>query len=390
MSLFSIRRARYPAPLLGALLLLSACGGDPAPATGARGPADSLPVPVEFAVARLDTAGRSVSATGTVEPLRSVAINSQLAGSVLAVNVEEGDRVRVGTVLARIDVRELAAQLASAEASLEVARRTAERSTRLRDQEIITVAEFERDEAAHIAAQAEYDQLQTRVAQATARSPITGTVLERRVDQGDIVANQTRMFTIGDVSQLVVRVPISELDVTALGENDAVSVRLDALPGTTITGRVRRIFPAADSTTRLVPVEVALTGAEAREVRPGFLARVELRLQPRVGVLVVPATAVLDQSGGTAVFTVENGRAVRRSIRRGEYYGDRVEVLSGLAAGDTVVTTGAATLRDGALLRFVSAPELATPDAPRPDAASRPETVRRDSAGAAVPEGTRP
>lgn len=384
MPLSSIRPARYSAPALGALLVLVACGGDPAPvAGGRRGPADSVAVPVEFALARLDTAGRSVSATGTVEPLRSVAINSQLSGSVLSVNVEEGDRVRVGTVLSQIDVRELSAQLASAEASLEVARRTAERSKQLRDQEIITVAEFERDEAAYIAAKATYDQLQTRVSQATARSPIAGTVLERRVDQGDIVANQTRMFTIGDISQLVVRVPISELDVTALGENDVVSVRLDALPGRTVTGRVRRIFPAADSTTRLVPVEIALTGAEARDVRPGFLARVELRLKPRVGVLVVPATAVLDQSGGTAVFTVENGRAVRRSIRRGEYYGDRVEVLSGLAAGDTVVTTGAATLRDGAQLRFVSAPELATPDAPRPQA------VRRDTAGAEVPEGTR-
>ncbi len=384
MSQFSIRPARYPAPVLGALLLISACGADPAPAAGRRGPADSVAIPVEYAVARLDTAGRSVSATGTVEPLRSVAINSQLSGSVLAVNVEEGDRVRVGTVLARIDVRELAAQLASAQASLEVARRTAERSKQMRDQEIITVVEFERDEAAHIAARAVHDQLQTRVAQATARSPITGTVLERRVDQGDIVANQTRMFTIGDISQLVVRVPISELDVTALGENDAVNVRLDALPGRTITGRVRRIFPAADSTTRLVPVEIALTGAEAREVRPGFLARVELRLQPRYGVLVVPATALLEQSGGTAVFTVENGRAVRRSVRRGEFYGDRVEVLSGLAAGDTVVTTGAATLRDGAALRFVSAPELATPDAPRP------QPVRRDTVAAEVPQGNRP
>ncbi|HEU4800380.1 MAG TPA: efflux RND transporter periplasmic adaptor subunit [Gemmatimonadales bacterium] len=383
MPLSSIRPARYPAPVLGALLFLSACGADPAPAAGARGPADSIAVPVEFAVARLDTAGRSVSATGTVEPLRSVAINSQLSGSVLAVNVEEGDRVRVGTVLARIDIRELAAQLASAEASLEVARRTAERSKRLLDQAIITVAEFERDEAAHIAARAINDQLQARVAQATARSPIAGTVLERRVDQGDIVPNQTRMFIIGDISQLVVRVPISELDVTALGENDVVNVRLDALPGTTVIGRVRRIFPAADSTTRLVPVEIALTGPEAREVRPGFLARVELRLQPRVGVLVVPAAALIEQSGGTAVFTVENGRAVRRSVRRGEYYGERVEVLSGIAAGDTVVTTGATTLRDGAALRFVSAPELATPDAPRPQA------VRHDTIGAEIPEGSR-
>lgn len=369
--------ARYSGPVVLALAAL-ACGPDD-PAAGEAVRPEDRPVPVEVALARLDTTARTITATGTVEPLRTVGINSQLSGSVIAVAVEEGDQVRQGTVLARIDTRELAAQLASAEAALEVARRTAERSTRLREQDIITVAEFERDAAAHIAARASYDQLRTRVAQATARSPINGVVLERRVDQGDIVPGQARLFTIGDISQLVVRVPVSELDVTALAERDTVSVRLDALPGRTVTGRIRRIFPSADSVTRLVPVEIALSGEAARVVRPGFLARVTLALEPRTGVLTIPSTALVEQGGGAAVFEVVEGRAMRRQVRRGETFGGRVEIVSGLAPGDSVVTTGAPELRDGALLRFVSAPELAAP------AASR---MQRDTVAAAVPPAT--
>src|SRR5690606_680085 len=106
---------------------------------GGSGPGGTAarPIAVEVAVAELGTAARSITATGAVAPLRTVNINSQLSGALLQVAVEEGDAVRAGAVLARIDVRELEAQLASAEAELEVTRRAAERAERLRDQEIV-------------------------------------------------------------------------------------------------------------------------------------------------------------------------------------------------------------------------------------------------------------
>ena len=357
-----------------ALLLLAAalagCGGDAAPQArngGAPGGQDRT-VPIEIAVAELGTAARTVTATGTIEPIRTVTINTQLAGAVRQVAVEEGDVVSAGTLLARLDSRELEAQLASAEANLQVAARAAERAERLRNEEIVTVAEYERDLAAHAAAQASRDQLRTRVGYATVRSPIAGVVLRKSVEMGNIVGAQTELFTIGDVSSLVVRLPISELDVTALEEGDQVSLTLDALPGRTLPGRIRRIFPSGDPTTRLVPVEVVLTGAAAREARPGFLARVSFQLEPRSGVLMVPAGALVDDAGGSAAFIISQGRASRRHVERGGIFQGRAEIVRGLAPGDTVAVAGVTTLRDGAQVRIVDAPALASPEPARSSA----------------------
>ena len=343
------------------------CGGTEKAAGGPGGPGGATPggeariIPVEVARAELGTAARTVTGTGTVEPIRTIGINSQVAGALLQVAVEEGDAVRAGSVLARIDNRELGAQLRSAEATLEVARRAAERSQQLRKQEIITVAEFERDQAALAAAQATRDQLAARVGYTTVRSPISGVVLDKRVETGNIVAPNDQLFTVANLNTLVVRVPVSELDVTALDAGDAVSVSLDALPGQTLAGRIRRIFPTADTTTRLVPVEVELTGAGAREARPGFLARVSFQLDPREGVLMVPAGAVLQGSGGDAVFVAQAGKASRRPVELGGTFQGRIEITRGLAAGDTVVVAGSTDVRDGAPIRIVRAPEM--PDA---------------------------
>lgn len=353
---------------LFAALALAGCGGNDDAA--ARAAPEERVVPVEVAVAAVGEAARTVTVTGPVEPIRSVGINSQLSGAVLSVEVEEGSRVRTGTVLARLDARELAAQLTSAEAALEVARRNAERAERLREQAYITEAEYDRDRAAFAAAQATRDQLRTRVGYATVRAPVDGVVLEKRVEAGDIVAPQARLFTIGELSTLVVRVPVSELDVSALSPGDSVPVALDALAGRPLAGRIRRIFPSADTLTRLVPVEVALTGAAAREARPGYLARLTFRLSPRTGVLLVPAGAVVEGASGAAVYVVAGGRAVRRAVRRGDVFQGRVEIREGLVPGDTVIVAGATTVRDGAAVRIVTSPSA---DATRRPAVPPPE-----------------
>lgn len=380
-------RPRIAAAGLAGLAGLMACGSgngqDAGPAAGSPTGAQRE-IPVEIAVAELGTAARTVTATGIVEPIRTVTINSQLAGAVRSVAAEEGDAVRAGAPLARIDSRELEAQLRSARATLEVAQRAAERAEALRRQEIITVAEYERDQAAHAAARATYEQLQTRIGYASVRAPIAGVVLSKSVEMGDIVANQTVLFTIGDVSALVVRLPISELDVTALDEGDDVALAMDAVPGRALPGRIRRIFPSGDPTTRLVPVEVVLTGESAREARPGFLARVEFQLDPRSGVLLVPAGALVDDAGGSAAFVISDGRANRRPVKRGGIFQGRVEITDGLAAGDTVAVAGITTLRDGAAIRIVQAPSIAQPEAGRSSAGARttPSASTPSSGGA--------
>jgi RND family efflux transporter MFP subunit len=357
----SVGNARLKSTLFALIIaaLPAACGGggsDAAAATGGGAvPGQDRVIPVAVSVAELGSISRSVSATGTIEAIRTIGINSQTSGALKSVNVLEGDVVRQGTVLAEVDSREIEAQLRAAEATLEVARRAAERSEQLRSQKIITAAEYERDQAALASASATHDQLQTRASYTTIRSPINGVVTQKRVETGDVVSPQTRLFTIADVSTLVMRVPVSELEVTSIAEGDAVDVQIDALPDRNVRGRVRRIFPAADTASRLVPVEVALSGETARGLRIGFLGRVRFELSSRNGVLLVPATGVMESASESSVFVVANGKANRRVVQRGVINEGRVEILSGLAVGDSIVTMGQNMLKDGASIRVVNA-----------------------------------
>lgn len=169
--------------------------------------------------------------SGMLEPIRMVGVNAQVGGILLAAGVEEGDRVRQGQIVAEIDARELEAQLRSAEANLAFATATFERSDKLFKQQIMTAAEFDRDRAAYEAAKATTDQLKTRVGFSKVVAPINGMITEKRVEAGDVVSAQTRLYTVADVSTLVTLVQVSELEVAALKVGDRVPVTIDALGG---------------------------------------------------------------------------------------------------------------------------------------------------------------
>jgi membrane fusion protein, multidrug efflux system len=357
--------------LVAGVLVLAACGGgdQPQAAQGpgqGGGPPGGRIIPVEVAQAVRGEIARGVTVSGVIEPIRVIAVNSQLSGALLGVHAEEGSAVREGTVLARLDDRELRAQLASAEATHQIAQAAYARAQQLRERNVITLPEFERDRAAYAAAQAQLDQLRTRIGFATIRSPIAGVVTEKRVEAGDVVAPQTRLFTVADLSTMVVRVGLSELDVVQLQVGDAVQIGLDAFPDVELTGRIRRIFPSADPGTRLVPVEVALQPQDARMARPGFLARATFALGARE-TLLVPGSSVVSGATGNAVFVIEAGQAVRRTIRTGLTSAGQIEVVEGLLPGETVVTVGNNMLRDGMSVRIVAGEPGAAALAPRSD-----------------------
>jgi membrane fusion protein, multidrug efflux system len=364
-------RFTIPIALVGLALGLVACGGGEAAEASAQRPAATGggpgggpgsmrggtpggPTPVEVAAVEVGSIARSVTVSGVIEPIRSVSINSQVSGTLLAVAVEEGDVVRRGRALARVDDRELRAQFDAAEAAHQVAAAAYERARQLRERRVITLPEYERERTAETAARAQRDQVATRLAHTVIESPINGVVTDKRIEAGDLVGSQTRLFTIADISTLVVRVGVSELDVVQIAVGDAVAVSLDAFPGRTFRGSVRRIFPVADPGTRLVPVEVALEGDEAASARPGFLARVTFAVGAHHDVLLVPASALVGAGGTQSVFVLDNGAAVRRTVTTGLTSEGRVEIVAGLTAADRVVTKGSNMLRDGMAVRVVN------------------------------------
>lgn len=337
---------------LAAAVALGACGGNEA--AEAPGGGEERIVPVAAARAELGSIARTVGISGVVEPIRRVYVNSQLSGEVREVRVQEGDLVRAGTLLAKLDDTLLRAELSAAESSHGVADAAYGRAESLLEHEMITQSEFEQERSRLAAAEARLAQIRTQLGFTEIRSPSSGVVTERDVEVGSVVSPQTRLFAVDDVSTLVVRVRASEMDVVHLSPGDPVEVVLDALPGRPVEGRIRRVFPSADPATRLVPVEVALSGEAARLARPGFLARVTLALETREDVVHVPAAAILSRGGEEVVFVVEDGRARRRLVRSGLTFRGQVEITSGLAAGEEVITAGHAELRDGTAVRVTT------------------------------------
>ena len=333
-------------------------GGGPGGGLGSGGPGganrgNTRPFPVEIGTVTRGSLARTSTVSGILEPLRTIGVNAQMTGALLTVDAEEGNYVRQGQTIAQIDARELDAQVRSATASLELAESTAKRSDELWKQRIITATEYERDRAALSAAQATLEQLKTRLGYATIRSPINGVVTEKRLEAGDIVSPQTRLFSIADNSMLVSRVMMSELEVPLVQQGAAVDVSVDALGGARVSGRIRRVFPAADSMTRLVPVEVALSGAALNQLRPGYTIRATFRLGTRNDALTIPTRAVMGPAGARTVVIVRQGKSERRIVRVGPDIDGTTEVLEGLAAGDTVIVAGQALLRDGSAVRIV-------------------------------------
>lgn len=313
----------------------------------------SGPTPVEIAVAQRTSLVRTTTVAGVLEPMRSVGVTSVLSGTVLKINAEEGTRVNAGDVLAEMDARELTAQLRAAEASAALARGNYERSEALRREGVISVAEYERDRAQYASTQATVEQLTARLGFAKVTAPVSGVVTTKGAEMGDVVSGQTQLFTIAVVDTLVTRLAVSELEVAALRPGAAVTLTVDALQGREVPGRIRRIFPAADIATRLVPVEVALSGRALPDLRPGYTVRARLALDEAREGVTIPTRALQGGASSRYLFVIKGTTAQRRIVRAGNDVDGWSEVLSGLEPGDTVVVAGNALLRDGGVVRVV-------------------------------------
>jgi RND family efflux transporter MFP subunit len=342
--------------LLVAILASGCSGGGEASGAQRPGTAQGRSIPVAVVAVAPRDLSRSVVVTGPIEPVRTIGVNALLAGTVLAVHAQEGDRVRQGELLAELDARETRAQFERAQAVLANALTTFERNEQLNTTKIITDAEFQQSRSAYEVAKSEADVWRTRLAFTRITAPSAGIVTVKAVEAGSAVSANQRLFDLADVSLLVVRVQVSELDVVFVKPGAAVAVVLDAYPTSPATGRVRRVFPSADAQSRLVPVEIALERfPEGVAARPGFLARVTFQLDRRPGALVVPAAAVGVGEEGQFVYVVDADSLVRKPVSLGLSAEGMVEVREGLAAGERVVTSGHTNLRPGARVRVSEA-----------------------------------
>lgn len=340
------------------VLLLAACGGDrPAPSSGgsgARGGWEDRQLPVRAYTVARRTLEREVLVAGTVEPLRRIELAARTEGVVERVLVEAGDRVRAGQLLATIDVREQQAELARANAALTEARTNFERLDALRERNFVDQASVVRAKAALEVAETDVNLWKTRIDFGRIAASIDGVVIERRIEPGAAVARLAPAFELADLDQLVLRLGVSELDAAGIEVGTEVPVQIDALGETAVEARVRRVFPSADRTSRLVTVELALPGAYATHgVRPGYLARARFSVDRRREVVAVPAAAVALGSEPYVMVIGAEGTLQRRPVRVGVVQGDWREIVEGVSEGEQLVATSPLDLADGDAVRVV-------------------------------------
>ncbi|MCU0937411.1 MAG: efflux RND transporter periplasmic adaptor subunit [Gammaproteobacteria bacterium] len=337
---------------VGAALALTACSPSPAPPTGqaAREARTHL---VEVAAAVRGPVERVSVHTGTLKARRLLRVFTQEEGRIItALPFFEGDRVRKGDLVLRLDEALLKAQLDKAVASRQQADIDLKRLQGLTGRQLVSEDEIARARTAVEIARAEESALQTRLGYAVERAPFDAVVSARLAEPGDVVARQTHVLTLTDPASLVTEVAVSELVIPYLRVGDPAEVRIDALGTTALPGRILRIHPALDARQRRGLVEVALDPVPPG-AQPGQFARVTLRVDEGER-LRVPFAALQRDRDRELVFRIgEDGRVDRTGVRSGARHGNTVEILEGLSPGDTVVTRGFLGLRDGLKVQVV-------------------------------------
>ena len=354
--MITIRMRLKTAILFGLLVpvALVGCGRDAEPERpSGRSAERALPVQA-IEVAPRDLS-RRVQVSAPVEPFRTIRLAARTEGVLTEVLVEEGDEVSAGQLLARIDVREQRAELQRARARLQEKQASFQRMEQLKERNYIDTASYETARADLAIAETDVNLWQTRVDFGTVNSTIDGTVVARYIEPGEAISRHAALFSIADLSSMVVRLGVSELDVRNLRMGDAVVLQVDAVADENpLAGMIRRIFPAAEADSRLITVEVEIPEALDAGVRPGFLARANMLVDRRDNVLAVPAGSVAE-SGGEYFVMVINGdnRLERRVIEPGIIRGAWREVRSGLDTGDRVVAANPLEMNAGDRVRIV-------------------------------------
>ncbi|WP_029351254.1 efflux RND transporter periplasmic adaptor subunit [Bosea sp. 117] len=332
---------------------LSAIGGR---ASAASTVAVATPLfPVEVATARSVRTTTDIHSIGSLQSDEAVQVASEVAGRIAEIRFKEGEKVKAGDVLVKLDDALIRASQNEMEARLELARANYERAERLQKTGSGTARSLDEAIAERNTATALLNLQQVQLSKHTITAPFDGVVGLRSVSTGAYIGIGTALVNLEKIDTLKVdfRVPEAQLANIAVGQEVEVSV--DALPGRKFLGTIYAIDPLIDVNGRALKVRARLSNADMT-LRPGLFARVTVKgREPRTAVFV-PEAAVVPRGQERVVWRVVQGKAVESKVRLGERRAGEVEIAEGLEAGATVVTAGHGRLRANAGVEIVGTP----------------------------------
>jgi RND family efflux transporter MFP subunit len=282
-----------------------------------------------------------VYATGFVEPRRPVDVSSRVTAPVTAVLVDEGDHVRRGQALATLDGEDQRQTIVQFVADRVKAEQDEARALALFRQGWMARAGRDQAVAAANSARAAEASARAKLDQYTIRSGISGVVLRRDVEPGDLATAARTLFEIGDSRQLRVTATVDERDIPMVRTGLSALMSTEAYPGRVFRGTVYEITPGGDPDQRAFRVRIAPAAGFALPI--GLTLEVNILVAERSAALLVPASAIRDNR----LWVVENGRARRRSVDTGIRGTDRTEIRRGLRAGACVISNPPDEIKDG-------------------------------------------
>jgi len=323
--------------------------GDDAADKEAREPA----IPVEAATVSTGDMAAFYSGTATLEADQKATVVAQISGIVLQIAAEEGEFVKAGQVLARVETARYRLEVEKAEATLKRLETEYARKKELFDKELVSADDYERVRAELQAQKAAYDLAKLDLEYTSIRAPIAGYVSERLVRAGNLVSMHQPVYRITSYDPLLAVLHVPERELSVLHKGLGVSMALDAWPGETFSGEVIRISPVVDPATGTFRVTAQLHDRD-NMLQPGLFGRVEILYDMRNGVPVIPRSAVVTEDESSHVFVIdENGNALRRNVMLGYERGGMVEVREGVDQGEVVVTAGKGNLSDGSHVEVI-------------------------------------
>ena len=357
-----------PAVLLAIVLsgsLLTACSGESGDgtdnssgeATAKEGGADdkqdeATPVPVEVAVATRGDIFAAYSGSAPIEAFEEAVVVAKVQGEVRELLVEEGDIVKAGQPLARLDGDRLRLRMEQAAANLAKVERDYKRNLDLHEKGLVSSGAFENLKFEVDALRAEYRIARLEHQYATIVAPIDGVVSERMIKVGNTIDVNAPCFHIAALQPLVAYLHVPEREFGKIAADQPVEISVDALGDEVFQARVARISPVVDASTGTFKATVEIDLADTT-LRPGMFARASIIYESRPDALLVPRAALTETEVGDSVYVVNGDKVERRSVSIGYNWRDQMEITDGVTTGDTVVVVGQAGLRDGARVEVI-------------------------------------
>jgi membrane fusion protein (multidrug efflux system) len=328
---------------------------DPLAAKGGgkgRGGAAAGPVAVKAYVVQPSRLDDQIVVTGTISPNEQVDLQSEVPGKIIKIYFHEGAPVGKGTLLVKINDSELRAQLERAQARKELAVAKEARQRTLREKDAVSQAEYDVALNELKSADADIALIKAQIDKTELRAPFAGTIGLRYVSEGSNISPSTKIASLNNINPVKVDFSVPEKYFSVVRPGSSITFTTQGAPGE-FNAKVYAVEPKIDQSTRTLQVRALCPNSGGR-LFPGSFAEIKLILTSVPNALLVPTEAVIPEMEGKKVFIVKDGKAEPRKIEVGIRTDRQVQVTSGIAAGDSVVTSGILQMKPGARLKVSS------------------------------------